>query len=119
MQRAANWLKAKQQENGGWGETPRSYDDPTLRGTGETTPSQTAWALLGLCAAGEADSLSAERGVQYLLSTQRDDGNWDEPQYTGTGFPRVFYLRYHMYRTYFPLMALARVARLRGAVLEK
>ena len=70
---------------------------------------------MGLCAAGEARSESVERGVQYLLDTQRSDGTWDEPEYTGTGFPRVFYLRYHLYRTYFPLMALARVARLRGA----
>ncbi len=115
MQRGAMWLKTVQQACGGWGETPRSYDDPTLRGQGTPTASQTAWALMGLCAAGEADSDSVERGAQYLLDTQREDGTWDEPEYTGTGFPRVFYLRYHLYRTYFPLMALARVARMRQA----
>lgn len=114
IQRGAGWLKSVQQACGGWGETPRSYDDPTLRGQGNPTASQTAWALMGLCAAGEARSEAVERGVQYLLDTQRPDGTWDEPEYTGTGFPRVFYLRYHLYRTYFPLMALARVARLRG-----
>lgn len=114
MQLGAEWLKKVQQACGGWGETPRSYDDPSLRGQGEPTASQTAWALMGLCAAGEVNSAAVERGVRYLLDTQRDDGNWDEPQYTGTGFPRVFYLRYHLYRTYFPLMALSRVAKLRG-----
>lgn len=113
MQLGAEWLKQKQQACGGWGETPRSYDDPTLRGQGDPTASQTAWALMGLCATGEVHSDAVERGVRYLLDTQREDGNWDEPQYTGTGFPRVFYLRYHLYRTYFPLMALARVAKLR------
>jgi squalene-hopene/tetraprenyl-beta-curcumene cyclase len=116
MQQGANWLKEKQQACGGWGETPRSYDDPSLRGQGEPTASQTAWALMGLCAAGEVHSEAVEHGVRYLLDTQQEDGNWDEPQYTGTGFPRVFYLRYHLYRTYFPLMALARVAKLRGYV---
>ena len=111
----AGWLKSVQQACGGWGETPRSYEDPTLRGQGNPTASQTAWALMGLCAAGEVNSEAVERGVQYLLDTQRPDGTWDEPEYTGTGFPRVFYLRYHLYRTYFPLMALARVARMRKA----
>jgi squalene-hopene/tetraprenyl-beta-curcumene cyclase len=109
---AADWLKAKQQENGGWGETPRSYDEPALRGTGPTTASQTAWALMGLLAAGEVDSASVRRGVDYLLETQKEDGTWDEPWFTGTGFPRVFFLKYHLYRIYFPLMALGRYARL-------
>jgi squalene-hopene/tetraprenyl-beta-curcumene cyclase len=102
-----------QQEGGGWGETPASYDDPSLRGQGPATASQTAWAILGLCAAGEVNSAAVDAGLQYLLDTQRDDGGWDEPEFTGTGFPRVFYLRYHLYCIYFPLMALARVARLR------
>jgi squalene-hopene/tetraprenyl-beta-curcumene cyclase len=111
--RAVAWLKMHQQECGGWGESAASYDDPRLRGKGPPTASQTAWALLGLCAAGEVDSAAVESGVQYLLDTQRDDGGWDEEAFTGTGFPRVFYLRYHLYCIYFPLMALARVARLR------
>ena len=113
LQSAAGWLKSVQQACGGWGETPRSYEDPKLRGQGTPTASQTAWALMGLCAAECVNSDAVDRGVQYLLDTQRSDGTWDEPEFTGTGFPRVFYLRYHLYRTYFPLMALARVARLR------
>jgi squalene-hopene/tetraprenyl-beta-curcumene cyclase len=113
VRRAVAWLKMHQQESGGWGETPESYDDPALRGQGTPTASQTAWALLGLLAAGEANSAAVDAGVQYLLDTQRDDGTWTEEEFTGTGFPRVFYLRYHMYRIYFPLMALARVSRLR------
>lgn len=115
VQRGARWLKSVQQPCGGWGETPRSYDDPTLRGQGTATASQTAWALMGLCAAGEVNSASVERGVQFQLERQKADGTWDEPEYTGTGFPRVFYLRYHLYRTYFPLMALARISRMRSA----
>jgi squalene-hopene/tetraprenyl-beta-curcumene cyclase len=109
---AADWLKSKQQEDGGWGETPGSYDDPALRGCGPTTASQTAWALMGLLAAGEVESDSVRRGADYLLETQNEDGTWDEPWFTGTGFPRVFFLKYHLYRIYFPLMALARYARL-------
>ena len=115
IRRAVAWLKMYQHPAGGWGESPASYDNPHLRGKGTPTASQTAWALLGLCAAGEADSTAVEAGVQFLLETQRDDGGWDEEEFTGTGFPRVFYLRYHLYATYFPLMALSRVARLRGA----
>jgi squalene-hopene/tetraprenyl-beta-curcumene cyclase len=115
LQAAADWLKAHQQEDGGWGETPRSYDEPQLRGEGPATASQTAWALMGLIEAGQSDSEAVRRGVEYLLSTQKDDGTWDEEPFTGTGFPRVFYLRYHMYRLYFPLMALARYSRLASA----
>lgn len=111
MRSAAHWLKDSQQANGGWGETPESYDRPELRGQGPTTASQTAWALLGLMAAGEAHSPAVRRGVAYLISTQQQDGSWNEEWFTGTGFPRVFYLRYHLYRIYFPLMALARYAR--------
>ena len=110
LRKAVDWLKAKQQPCGGWGETARSYDDPSLRGTGIPTASQTAWALLGLLAAGEAESTAVQRGVDYLLSTQQPDGTWNETEFTGTGFPRVFYLRYHYYPLYFPLMALARYA---------
>ena len=115
VRRAVAWFKQHQHESGGWGETPKTYDDPSLRGQGKPTASQTAWALLGLCAVGEAHSAAVEAGVQYLVDTQKDDGTWDEEEFTGTGFPRVFYLRYHLYRIYFPLMALSRVARLRGA----
>lgn len=111
VRRAADWLKAVQQAGGGWGETCASYDDPSLAGQGPPTASQTAWALLGLLAAGEAASPEVRRGIDYLLARQGADGNWDEEQFTGTGFPRVFYLKYHLYRLYFPLMALARYAR--------
>lgn len=111
IRRAVEWLKAKQQSNGGWGETIRSYDEPALRGQGETTASQTAWALLGLIAAGEGHSEETRRGIEYLLHTQLPDGTWHEAQWTGTGFPKVFYLKYHLYRIYFPLMALGRFAR--------
>ncbi len=113
---AVRWLESVQQENGGWGETPASYDDPSLRGQGPTTPSQTAWALMGLLAAGRVDDESVRRGVRYLLETQNPDGTWDEPWWTGTGFPKVFYLRYHLYRIYWPLMALGRFQRLGGRI---
>ena len=108
LRKAADWLASVQQADGGWGETCGSYDDRSLMGQGETTASQTAWAVLGLVAAGRADSEAARRGVQFLLDTQKPDGSWDEAPFTGTGFPKVFYLRYHLYRIYFPLMALAR-----------
>ncbi len=115
LQAAARWLKEKQQPDGGWGETARTYDEPSLRGTGPTTPSQTAWAILGLIAAGEGRSTAVRRGVEYLIANQREDGTWDETEFTGTGFPRVFYLRYHLYRHYFPLMALGRYVALNNA----
>jgi squalene-hopene/tetraprenyl-beta-curcumene cyclase len=104
----ANWLLAYQQACGGWGETPASYDDPSLRGQGPITASQTSWALLGLIAAGLREHPAVVRGVRFLVSEQSDDGTWHEPEFTGTGFPRVFYLRYHLYRSYFPLLALSR-----------
>jgi squalene-hopene/tetraprenyl-beta-curcumene cyclase len=106
--RAVEWLKKMQQPGGGWGESCRSYDDPTYAGIGTPTASQTAWAILALLAAGEADRESVRAGVDYLLRTQGPDGNWEEEPFTGTGFPKVFYLKYHLYRLYFPLMALAR-----------
>jgi squalene-hopene/tetraprenyl-beta-curcumene cyclase len=108
LQRGADWLESVQQADGGWGETCRSYDDRTLMGAGATTASQTAWAVLGLIAAGRAESDATTRGVRYLLQRQRCDGCWGEHSYTGTGFPRVFYLKYHLYSLYFPLMALSR-----------
>jgi squalene-hopene/tetraprenyl-beta-curcumene cyclase len=108
IQKAVTWLESTQQSSGAWGETCRSYDDPTLKGTGEPTPSQTAWATLGLIAAGRAQSASVRHGIDFLHRAQLPDGSWNESPFTGTGFPRVFYLRYHLYRVYFPLMAMAR-----------
>ncbi len=111
VQQGAEWLRMVQNADGGWGETCGSYDDPTTRGIGPSTPSQTAWAIMGLLAAGDTRSESVQRGVMYLLETQKTNGSWDEDQYTGTGFPRVFYLAYHLYRDYFPLIALANFQR--------
>jgi len=108
VERGIEWLHSKQQPNGAWGESPASYADPSLKGVGEPTASQTAWAVAGLVAAGEGSSSSARRGVQWLLTTQRSDGDWNETAFTGTGFPKVFYLRYHYYRISFPLIAIAR-----------
>jgi squalene-hopene/tetraprenyl-beta-curcumene cyclase len=108
IRRAVAWLESTQQPSGAWGETCQSYDDPALKGTGLPTPSQTAWATLGLIAAGAAAGPAVRRGIDFLVRTQLPDGSWDEEPFTGTGFPRVFYLRYHLYRVYFPLMALAR-----------
>ncbi len=107
MRRAVGWLRAHQNEDGGWGEDPRSYDDPAWAGRGPSTASQTAWALLALHAAGERD-IERRRGVRWLIDTQLPDGGWDEPQYTGTGFPYDYYINYHLYRLTFPIMALGR-----------
>ena len=107
IQQAAEWLRMVQNSDGGWGESCGAYDDTKLHGVGPSTPSQTAWAILGLLAVGDTRSDSVARGIAYLLSTQKGDGSWDEPYYTGTGFPRVFYLRYDMYRNNWPLLALA------------
>ncbi|HEV7550601.1 MAG TPA: squalene--hopene cyclase [Candidatus Angelobacter sp.] len=111
VQQGAEWLRMVQNSDGGWGESCGSYDDATTRGIGPSTPSQTAWAVMGLLAAGDTRSESVQRGILYLLETQRPDGHWDEEQYTGTGFPRVFYLAYHLYRDYFPLIALSTYSR--------
>jgi squalene-hopene/tetraprenyl-beta-curcumene cyclase len=107
IRRAVAWLEGHQNEDGGWGEDPRSYDDPKWIGRGPSTASQTAWALLALHAAGERGQVLA-RGIGWLVSTQRADGGWDEPQYTGTGFPSDYYINYHLYRLTFPIMALGR-----------
>lgn len=107
VKRGAAWLLSHQHACGGWGESADSYEQPELRGQGAVTASQTAWAVLGLMAAGMHDHPAVERGIYYLLDTQRPDGGWDELEFTGTGFPRVFYLRYHYYPIYFPLLALA------------
>jgi squalene-hopene/tetraprenyl-beta-curcumene cyclase len=108
VRRAVKWLIEHQNADGGWGEDCRSYVDPAWIGRGESTASQTAWALIGLHAAGEASCDAAERGVDWLVRMQRPDGGWDEPQYTGTGFPGDFYINYHLYRLVFPVMALGR-----------
>jgi squalene-hopene/tetraprenyl-beta-curcumene cyclase len=105
--RGRDWLESCQNDDGGWGETCATYDDPTLKGLGESTASQTSWAVMGICACGDLDRPSVQRGLRFLLSTQKPDGAWDEPQITGTGFPKVFYLKYDFYRQNFPLMALA------------
>ena len=111
VQQAAEWLRMIQNADGGWGETCESYDDPSKRGVGPSTPSQTAWAIMGLLAASDTRSDSVARGIAYLLRTQKKDGSWDEPHTTGTGFPRVFYLVYTLYRDYFPLIALTTYAK--------
>jgi squalene-hopene/tetraprenyl-beta-curcumene cyclase len=108
IRQAVSWLKSCQNQDGGWGETCHTYEDPLYRGTAPSTASQTAWALLGLVAAGEHTSSTVKRGISYLLETQQENGTWQEDAYTGTGFPRAFYLRYDLYRIYFPLLALAR-----------
>ncbi len=133
VQMAADWVESRQNQDGGWGETCASYANPGLRGRGDSAASQTGWALLALIAAGRTASESAERGVSYLLTSQRPDGTWDEPQYTATGFPGYgvgdrrfkstessekdllpvelpagFMIKYHMYRIYWPLLALGR-----------
>ena len=106
IQRANEWLRSIQNADGGWGESCASYDHGTYV-PGPSTPSQTAWALLGLMAGGDINSSSVQHGIEYLVDTQRADGQWDEELATGTGFPKVFYLNYHMYQLYFPLLALA------------
>ncbi len=108
VRRAVAWLRARQNDDGGWGESIASYDHPAEKGVGASTPSQTAWAIMGLVAAGERDSAAVRRGVLHLLERQQE-GTWEQLPWTGTGFPRVFYLNYHYYRHYFPLMALSQV----------
>ena len=114
VQQAAEWIRMVQNADGGWGETCGTYDDPNQRGIGPSTPSQTAWAVLGLLAAGDTRSDSVAKGIRWLVDRQHEHGSWDElvpgrngeSYYTGTGFPRVFYLGYHLYKQYFPLLAL-------------
>ena len=115
MRRAAEWLflLGTQRDDGGWGEDEETYADAAPGRYKESTPSQTAWALLGLMAAGRVDDPAVARGVAWLTRTQRADGEWTEKPYTAVGFPKVFFLRYHGYRLFFPLMALARYRNLR------
>jgi squalene-hopene/tetraprenyl-beta-curcumene cyclase len=110
---AVSFLIATQREDGGWGEDNESYDQAPAGRYHRSNPSQTAWALLGLMAAGQADHDAVADGMSYLARTQRQDGEWDEKPYTAVGFPRVFYLRYHGYKQYFPLLAMARYRNLR------
>lgn len=106
IQKALHWLKSVQNSDGGWGERCNSYDDPSLKGKGSSTPSQTAWGLMGLLACGLLHDPSVDKAVHYLLSTQKPDGTWNESEFTGTGFPKVYYLEYTLYRDYFSLLAL-------------
>ena len=117
--KAVQWLKGCQHQDGSWGETCATYNDPSLAGQGEATPSQTAWAILGLLAAGEENSDAVRKGISYLINTQDSGGDWAEYFFTGTGFPKVFYLKYHYYRVYFPLMALSRYCRALGYAFKQ
>jgi len=115
LRKAADWLVSVQNGDGGWGEDATTYRlDYNGLTPAPSTASQTAWALLALMAAGEVDHPAVARGIQYLLATQTKKGSWDEQLYTATGFPRVFYLRYHGYSKFFPLWALARYRNLRN-----
>lgn len=107
LQKAKDWLESVQLKDGGWGERCNSYEDPVLKGQGPSTASQTAWAVMGLCAFGDPGLPSLHRGIQYLIDMQSEDGSWPEEETTGTGFPLVFYLKYDMYRNSWPLLALA------------
>jgi len=117
--RAREWLESCQNEDGGWGETCATYDDPMLKGKGPSTASQTAWAVMGLCAAGAVHNKAVQRGIDYLVRRQNRDGSWTEPETTGTGFPKVFYLKYDMYRNNFPLIALATYENYRSGVFHR
>ena len=108
VRRASEWLRSVQNPDGGYGESIASYYDESRKAKGVSTPSQTAWALIGLMAAGEQSDPCVTRALEYLLNQQNEDGSWDESEFTGTGFPRVFYLKYHQYRNMFPVYALGR-----------
>lgn len=113
-QRGAQWLKSVQNADGGWGESCRSYQDEKLKGVGKSTASQTAWGLIGLLATLGPEDVAVKRAVEWLEEHQNEDGSWDEDEFTGTGFPCVFYLKYHLYRNSFPLYALARYRNMRS-----
>ena len=115
-----DWLESVQHPDGGWGERCNTYDDPVFKGQGPSTASQTAWAVMGLCALGDANRPSIRRGIEYLIRTQNPDGSWTEHETTGTGFPKVFYLKYDMYRNAWPLLAFATYKKiLTGAFKEE
>jgi squalene-hopene/tetraprenyl-beta-curcumene cyclase len=109
MIRATDWLDSVQNPDGGFGEDIRSYAEPAWRGRGTSTPSQSAWALLGYVAAGGERGVHAQRAADYLCTTQEANGDWEERHFTGTGFPGDFMIRYHLYRLHFPVMALGRL----------
>jgi squalene-hopene/tetraprenyl-beta-curcumene cyclase len=112
--RAGEWIRSIQNADGGWGESCASYDNHTYM-PAKSTPSQTAWAILGLLAGGDTTSNSLHKGIEYLIETQKSDGSWDEALATGTGFPRVFYLKYHLYRNSFPVLAMSCYLKSRSA----
>jgi squalene-hopene/tetraprenyl-beta-curcumene cyclase len=121
IRRAVSFLKHRQNADGGWGESCQSYEEASTaeEGNGQecaSTASQTGWALMGLIATGEIDSPEVARGMRYLLDTQLEDGGWRDESWTGTGFPRVFYLKYHLYQIYFPLFALGHYRNVRDGV---
>jgi len=108
-QRAVRWLRTVQKSDGSFGESLRSYDEPATKGQGNSTASQTAWGLIGLLAGSDASDPAIQKAAAYLIQQQNGDGSWSEDEFTGTGFPCVFYLKYHLYRNSFPLYALARL----------
>jgi squalene-hopene/tetraprenyl-beta-curcumene cyclase len=115
IRKSVDWLRSVQKPDGSFGESCDTYENPNLKGRGPSTPSQTAWGAMGLMAAMGHDSGSdphIQKAIRWLVDNQGADGNWEELWFTGTGFPRVFYLKYHLYRLYFPLMALSRYRRL-------
>ena len=107
LTKARDWMESVQHEDGGWGERCNTYDDPVFKGQGPSTASQTAWAVMGLCTFDDPYRPALRRGIEYLVRTQNPDGSWTEHETTGTGFPKVFYLKYDMYRNSWPLLALA------------
>jgi len=115
--RAGEWIRSIQNADGGWGESCESYVNETFT-PAPSTPSQTAWAILGLLAGGDDSSLSLHKGIEYLVETQTCEGRWNEELATGTGFPKVFYLCYHLYRDMFPLMALSVFYKTRSGSLD-
>ena len=117
--RGRDWLESCQNADGGWGETCGTYENPSTKGIGPSTASQTAWAIMGICACGDLDRPSVQRGLRYLLRSQKPDGSWDEDEITGTGFPRTFYLKYDMYRQNFPLLALATYVNHRSGIRHR
>jgi squalene-hopene/tetraprenyl-beta-curcumene cyclase len=116
LQRGRAWLESVQHEDGGWGERCNTYDDPVFKGQGPSTASQTAWAVMGLCAFDDPENPALKRGIEFLTRTQNPDGSWTEHEATGTGFPKVFYLKYDIYRNAWPLLALATYKEICGHV---